>query len=57
MIVNEVGVCFNIENETSNIEEAMKSRDATFWKETIDDEMESIMFNNTWILVDLPFRF
>ncbi|XP_059458367.1 uncharacterized mitochondrial protein AtMg00820-like [Corylus avellana] len=32
----------------------MKSRDTTFWKEAIDDEMESIMFNNTWILVDLP---
>jgi hypothetical protein len=54
VVVNEVGVCYNIENEPSNIEEAMKSRDATFWKEAIDDEMESIMFNNTWILVDLP---
>jgi cAMP phosphodiesterase len=55
VIVNEVDVCYNIENEPSNIEEAMKSKDATFWKETIDDEMKSIMFNNTWILVDLPF--
>ncbi|XP_059431574.1 uncharacterized mitochondrial protein AtMg00820-like [Corylus avellana] len=54
VIVNEVGVCYNIENEPSNIEEAMRSRDATFWKEAIDDEMESIMFINTWILVDSP---
>jgi hypothetical protein len=30
VIVNEVGVCYNIENEASNIEEAMKSRVATF---------------------------
>jgi hypothetical protein len=26
----------------------MKSKDATFWKEAIDDEIESIMFSNTW---------
>jgi hypothetical protein len=53
VIVNEVSICYNIENEPSNIKEAMKSRDATFWKEAIDDEIESIMFNNTWILVNL----
>jgi hypothetical protein len=40
VIVNEVEVCYNIENEASNIEEAMKSKDATFWKEAINDEME-----------------
>ena len=50
-------VCYNIENEPSNIEEAIKSRDTTFWKEAINDEMESIMFKNTWILVDLPSGF
>jgi hypothetical protein len=54
VIVNEVGVCCNMEYEPSNIKEAMKSRDATFWKEAINDEMESIMFNKTWILVGLP---
>jgi hypothetical protein len=54
VIMNKIGVCGNLENEPSNIEEAMKSRDATFWMEAIDDEMESIIFNNTWILIDLP---
>ncbi|GJZ70961.1 zinc finger, CCHC-type containing protein, partial [Tanacetum coccineum] len=34
--------------------EAMQSRDATFWKEAIDDEIGSIMKNNTWVLWDLP---
>ncbi|GJS72903.1 zinc finger, CCHC-type containing protein [Tanacetum coccineum] len=34
--------------------EAMQSRDAAFWKEAIDDEIGSIMENNTWVLSDLP---
>nr|GEZ42865.1 zinc finger, CCHC-type [Tanacetum cinerariifolium] len=29
-------------------------RDAAFWKEAIDDEIRSIMKNNTWVLSDLP---
>ena len=29
----------------------MTSRDATFWKEAVNDEMESIMSNNTWIVL------
>ncbi|GJY07362.1 zinc finger, CCHC-type containing protein [Tanacetum coccineum] len=30
------------------------SRDVAFWKEAIDDEMSSILENNTWVLSDLP---
>ncbi|GJS09127.1 zinc finger, CCHC-type containing protein [Tanacetum coccineum] len=33
---------------------AMKSHDSSFWKEAANDEMDSIIGNNTWILVDLP---
>ncbi|GJS63265.1 zinc finger, CCHC-type containing protein [Tanacetum coccineum] len=33
---------------------SMQSRDAAFWKEEIDDEIGSIMENNTWVLPDLP---
>ena len=32
----------------------MASHDAPFWREAIDDEMHSIMSNNTWSLSDLP---
>ncbi|GKD61790.1 zinc finger, CCHC-type containing protein [Tanacetum coccineum] len=32
----------------------MKSHDSSFWKEDVNDEMDSIIGNNTWILVDLP---
>ncbi|GJZ96713.1 zinc finger, CCHC-type containing protein [Tanacetum coccineum] len=35
-------------------DEAMQSHDVAFWKEAINDEMNSIMENNTWILSDLP---
>ncbi|GJW25887.1 zinc finger, CCHC-type containing protein [Tanacetum coccineum] len=37
--------------------EAMQSRDAAFWKEAIDDEIGSIMENNTWVLSDLTPSF
>ena len=32
----------------------MAFRNATFWKEAINDEMNSIMSNQTWELVNLP---
>nr|GEU70852.1 putative reverse transcriptase domain-containing protein [Tanacetum cinerariifolium] len=48
-----------IPNETEDIggsvvpEEVIKE-DVAFWKEAINDEMDSIMGNNTWVLTDLP---
>ncbi|GKD95315.1 hypothetical protein Tco_1375152, partial [Tanacetum coccineum] len=45
---------FNVEDERKTFDEAMKSHDVTLWKESINDEMDSIMGNNTWVLVDLP---
>ena len=32
----------------------MESHDASFWKHAINDEMDLIMANKTWELVDLP---
>ena len=32
----------------------MASKDAAFWREAVNDEMDSILANNTWVLVDLP---
>ncbi|GJT68971.1 zinc finger, CCHC-type containing protein [Tanacetum coccineum] len=34
--------------------EGTKNEDVTFWKEAINDKMDSIMGNNTWVLADLP---
>ena len=46
--------CYHIDNDPRTYSEAMNSQDVSFWKETINDEMDSIMGNNTWILSDLP---
>ncbi|GJY88849.1 zinc finger, CCHC-type containing protein [Tanacetum coccineum] len=46
--------CFNVEDNPNTFDETMKSQDVAFWKEAIDDEMDSIMGNNTWVLADLP---
>ncbi|GJV20147.1 zinc finger, CCHC-type containing protein [Tanacetum coccineum] len=41
-------------DDPKTFDEAMKSQDVAFWKEAINDEMDSIMGNNTWVLTDLP---
>ncbi|GKD76345.1 zinc finger, CCHC-type containing protein, partial [Tanacetum coccineum] len=46
--------CFNVEDDLKTFDEAMKSQDLAFWKEAINDKMDSIMSNNTWVLADLP---
>ncbi|GJZ13971.1 zinc finger, CCHC-type containing protein, partial [Tanacetum coccineum] len=45
---------FNVKDDPKTFDEAMKSHDVAFWKEAINDEMNSIMGNNTWVLADLP---
>ncbi|KAL0332969.1 UNVERIFIED_CONTAM: Retrovirus-related Pol polyprotein from transposon TNT 1-94 [Sesamum calycinum] len=43
-----------LENELRTINEALSSPEAPLWKEAINSEIESIMQNYTWELVDLP---
>ncbi|KAB2595492.1 hypothetical protein D8674_030942 [Pyrus ussuriensis x Pyrus communis] len=47
-------IAFLSENEPRTFKEAMSSSKAPLWKEAIKSEMESILENNTWELVDLP---
>jgi hypothetical protein len=47
----------NIDSNPLTYEEAMKSQDAAFFKEAINDEMDSTMRNHMWILVDLRSGF
>ena len=47
-------IYFNLESDPVTYEEAIKSQDSAFWKETIQEEMDSIMGNKTWKVVDLP---
>ncbi|KAK3025021.1 hypothetical protein RJ639_044630 [Escallonia herrerae] len=42
-----------LENELRTYSEAMSSPEAPHWKEAINSEIESIMQNHTWELVDL----
>ena len=44
---------FNTEDDPKSFEEALTSKDLAFWKEGINDEMDSILSNNTWVIVDL----
>nr|GEV18490.1 zinc finger, CCHC-type [Tanacetum cinerariifolium] len=41
-------------DDPKTFDEAMKFQDVAFWKEAINDEMDSIMGNKTWVLADLP---
>ena len=46
---------FNIEDDPKTFEDqVMTSRDSTFWKEAVNDEMDSILSINNWVLMDLP---
>jgi hypothetical protein len=45
---------FNLEENPPNFKEALASPDAIFWKEAVNDEMDSLISNKTWKLVELP---
>ncbi|GJU73976.1 zinc finger, CCHC-type containing protein [Tanacetum coccineum] len=53
-IGTQYSYCYAIEEDPRTFDEAMQSHDVAFWKEAINDEMDSIIENNTWILSDLP---
>jgi hypothetical protein len=43
-----------VDDAPSTIEEAYPSPDADFWKEAIRSEMDSVMSNETWEVVERP---
>ncbi|KAE8686443.1 hypothetical protein F3Y22_tig00111061pilonHSYRG00022 [Hibiscus syriacus] len=45
------------DEDPKTFKEAIISIDASFWKSAINDELESIMSNHTWELVNLPKGF
>ena len=40
-------ISLNMDSDPLTFEEAMKSQDVAFWKEAINNEMDSIVGNNT----------
>ncbi|RVW95711.1 Retrovirus-related Pol polyprotein from transposon TNT 1-94 [Vitis vinifera] len=53
-IIRKIPIVLQIEEDPKTYKEVMASRDVAFWKEAINDEMDSIMSNQTWELIDLP---
>ncbi|RVW36064.1 hypothetical protein CK203_079683 [Vitis vinifera] len=53
-IIRKIPIVLQIEEDPKTYKEVMASRDVAFWKEAINDEMDSIMSNQTWELADLP---
>ena len=45
---------YMLEEEPRTYKEAVNSTDDLMWKESINSEIESILHNHTWELVDLP---
>ena len=45
---------YNLQGDPTSLEETLSSPNSGFWKEAINDEMDCIISNNTWKLVDLP---
>ena len=43
-----------LEEDPSNLKEALSSLDADLWQEAINDEMDSLQSNDTWHLTELP---
>ncbi|KAE8670806.1 hypothetical protein F3Y22_tig00112079pilonHSYRG00011 [Hibiscus syriacus] len=56
-ISNPIAQIFLLDEDPKNFEEAIRSINASFWKSAVSDELESIMSNHTWELVDLPKGF
>ena len=53
-VLNKFPFVGNVEKDPNTYNEAMASKDAAFWRKAVNDEMDSILLNNTWVLVDLP---
>jgi len=47
-------ITYLVEEDPLTFQAAMTSVEAPFWEEAINNEIESIESNNTWVLTDLP---
>jgi hypothetical protein len=48
-------IVYLVDNTRKTIEEAYSSPDANYWKKAIRSEMDSIMSNGTWEVVERPY--
>ncbi|WVZ61048.1 hypothetical protein U9M48_010979 [Paspalum notatum var. saurae] len=58
MILKSFGddfIVYLVDDTPRTIEDAYSSQDADYWKEAIRNEMDSIMANGTWKIVERPY--
>ena len=48
-------IVYLVDDTSTTIEDAYSSPDADLWKEAVRSEMDSIMSNGTWKIVDRPY--
>nr|GFA03633.1 retrovirus-related Pol polyprotein from transposon TNT 1-94 [Tanacetum cinerariifolium] len=46
-VVNKIPILLNVEDAPKTYKEAITSRNSAFWKKAINDEMDSLVSNNT----------
>jgi hypothetical protein len=49
-------IIYLVDDKPTTIAETYSSLDAYLWKEAVQSEMDSIMSNGTWKVVNRPFR-
>ncbi|KAK4406525.1 putative mitochondrial protein [Sesamum angolense] len=54
IVLNKKSVLLTVEGDPKIFTEVMTSRDVAFWKEAVNDEMDSLLASNTWVLIELP---
>ena len=50
-ILNKTPIVMHLEEDPKTYSNAMTSRDSIFWKEAVNDEMDSLLSNGTWVLI------
>jgi hypothetical protein len=54
LLIKNLLILLIVEDNPKTYKETMMSRDISFKKKTVNDEMDSLLYNNTWVIVDLP---
>ncbi|KAL1569303.1 retrovirus-related pol polyprotein from transposon tnt 1-94 [Salvia divinorum] len=47
-------IAFMLDDEPTSLKVAFASPDGLHWKEAVQSEIDSILLNHTWVLIDLP---
>ena len=54
LLIKNLLILLIVEDNPKTYKETMMSRDISLKKKTVNDEMDSLLYNNTWVIIDLP---